>query len=365
MFNDLPNDDVKQDKTAKKGLLQSLHSLTFSDDDANDDVVPNHADVVVPPVVDAKPVTGPMGPSFSMNPSTNDVAIKNTSFEDTAKPMPSVNMNMPNPFSNPQPSTGSTASTTLYDNKPVNNIPTTAPRVDNFVKKVPAYDTNDLADTSVTLDSIESSLTQEMRKSMNSVKVSSENIKSKANYDLISSFGVGAKEVIIFNTFLTKEMPYTSKSGKVGTQRVNFFGIMTELGVYSIRSSSALTSKLEDAIKHTSEMRDDTVGLLGEGTSRRFVLKLPAEDYGSSNVLYVPLVGELTKQNPETFTGLDAVEVDMTFIEDMMTLAVNEVDAMIDYEKRRRANLKSLQNKTDIEVKKASMISDKLSSLSL
>jgi hypothetical protein len=372
MFNDLPKDDVPQDKPVKKGLLQSLHSLTFSDDDdKNDD---DTADVKNTPVVEvtntvsAAPMSGPIGPSFSMAaPMNNSVPdLKNTPYDGSDdKTKPATTMNVPNPFIAPVKDVAPVDSMSLYDSKPVAPMPTPVVKIETPVKKVTTFDTNDLADATVTLDTIEDSLTQEMRKSMNSVKVSSENIKQKANYDLVSSFGLGAHEVLIFNTFLTKEMPYTSKAGKAGTQRVNFFGIMTELGVYSIRVSSSLTSKLEDAIKHTTEMRDDTVGLLGEGTSRRFVLKLPAEDYGSSNVLYVPLVGDLSKQNPESFTGLDAVEVDMTFIEDMMTLAIGEVDAMIDYEKRRRASLKSLQNKKDIEVKKASMISDKLSSLSL
>lgn len=367
MFNDLPKDDVPQDKPVKKGLLQSLHSLTFSDDDDDADVK-NTPVVEVTNTVSATPMSGPIGPSFNMAaPVTNTVPdLKNTPYDDfDDKTKPATTMNIPNPFVAPIKDVVPVDSMSLYDSKPMAPMPTPVVKVETPVKKGPAFDITELADATVTLDTIEDSLTEEMRKSMNSVKVSSENIKQKANYDLVSSFGLGAHEVLIFNTFLTKEMPYTSKSGKTGTQRVNFFGIMTELGVYSIRVSSALTSKLEDAIKHTTEMRDDTVGLLGEGTSRRFVLKLPAENYGSSNVLYVPMVGELSKQNPESFTGLDAVEVDMTFIEDMMTLAIGEVDAMIDYEKRRRASLKSLQNKKDIEVKKASMISDKLSSLSL
>lgn len=383
MFNDLPqnnntNDDVKDvknDSPQKKGLLQSLHSLTFSDDD--DDVTPKTSHDVTPdvpnivntvpevkPVVNNDSTMGPsIGPSFSTKPATPfSVGPSVTTKSDSLASVPINN-------------TVSNNSAPLYDAKP-NVMPSVTPVTpssfnttmsspSNSPMKKDAYNTNDLADASVTFDTIETSLFQEMRRSMDSVKISSKNIKDKANYDLVTSFGVGSKEVIVFNTFLTKEMPYTSKTGKSGTQRVNFFGIMTERGVYALRVSSALTSKLEDALKYTVDMRDDSIGLLGDGTSRRFVMKLPAEDYGSNNILYVPLVGELSKQTPESFTGLDAVEVDMQFIEDLMVLAVSEVDAMLDYEKRRRANLKNLQDKTSIELKKASIISDKLSSLSL
>ena len=383
MFNDLPqnnntNDDVKDvknDSPQKKGLLQSLHSLTFSDDD--DDVTPKTSHDVTPdvpnivntvpevkPVVNNESTMGPsIGPSFSTKPMGSNIS---TPF--SAGPSVSPKQDT---FTN----TAVNSSAPLYDAKP-NVMPsvtpvastsfnTSAPSVSSAPVIMDTYNSIDLSDLTVTFDTIENSLSQEMRRSIDSVKISSKNIKDKANYDLVTSFGIGSKEVIVFNTFLTKEMPYTSKTGKSGTQRVNFFGIMTERGVYALRVSSALTSKLEDALKYTVDMRDDTIGLLGDGTSRRFVMKLPAEDYGSNNILYVPLVGELSKQTPESFTGLDAVEVDMQFIEDLMVLAVSEVDAMLDYEKRRRANLKNLQDKTSIELKKASTISDKLSSLSL
>jgi len=322
MPNDLTNDINKP----KKSLLQSLHSLSFSDDAQDED--------------DDKPMP------------TNFGTTTGPQMQAPVAPMPVPPMPMQNTVPTPRPVVNEPMSTNN------NTFNTNAPR------PVVKNDT-DLADPSVTLDTIENSLYAEMRKNMNSVKNSAENIKQKTSFDLITTFGTGSGEVLIFNTFLTKEMPYTSKTGKTGTQRVNFFGVMTESGVYAIRASSAITSKLEDALKHTSHLQDDTVGLLGDGSARRIVLKLPSEAYGSSNVLHIALVGDIAKQNPELFTGLDAVAIDSQFIEDLMTLAVSEVEAMTDYEKRRRANLRDLQNETAAEVKKASAISDKLSSLSL
>ena len=332
MPNDLSTNDINK---PKKSLLQSLHSLSFSDDaqDEDDDKAVLQNNLGTP--------TGP-----SLQAPVPPMPVQNS------VPAP-ANFSAPRPVVN-QPMSGGNNSFNNNNSNNTNNAQRPAVRSDA-----------DLADPSVTLDTIENSLYAEMRKNMNSVKNSAENIKQKTAFDLITTFGTGSGEVLIFNTFLTKEMPYTSKTGKSGTQRVNFFGVMTESGVYAIRASSAITSKLEDALKHTSHLQDDTVGLLGDGSARRVVLKLPSEAYGSSNVLHIALVGDIAKQNPELFTGLDAVAIDSQFIEDLMTLAVSEVEAMTDYEKRRRANLRDLQNETAAEVRKASAISDKLSSLSI
>ena len=398
MPDDLSMNDVKN--KPRKGLLQSLHSLTFSDDshddDEDDDTILQdtlNTPVTSTETVDtadasATTVESPT-PGVSDNVSSlssDDVTLENMSKEtskvensnavdaksvdagltDTpsVSPMgPSLDdsTQLPDPVSTP------------FDKKTEEKEDSAEEEVTSGglsdVEKTPTYNPDvpvedALADPGVTLDVIESSLSTEVRRSMESVKESSANIKQKTNYDLVTVFGASIRETLVFNTFLTKELPYVSKAGKIGTQRVNFFGVMTESGVYAIRASSAITSKLEDALKHTSGMQDDVVGLLGEGSSRRFVLKLPAEEYGSSNILDVSLIGDAAKQKPESFTGLDAITVDMQFIEDLMTLAISEVEAMLDYEKRRRANLKDLQNKKDVEVRKASTISDKLNTIS-
>jgi len=348
MLNDVSTNDLTN--KPKKGLLQSLHSLTFSDDSQDDD---DDKPIVASTPAMSGPV-GPVGPA-TVSPLSSEPVVKS---EPTPPQMP-VRPVMPTvepvkPVTPAQPPVNTFV--------PSVSMPPT-PSTPNVVES-PLSET-ELADPSVTLDTIEDSLTAEMRRSMDSVKASTDHIKEKTNYDLVTDFGVGAREVLMFNTFLTKELPYTSKTGKNGTQRVNFFGVLTESGVYAVRASSAITSKLEDALKHSLHMKDETVGLLGDGSARRIVLKLPAEEYGSANVLHIPLVGDESKQSPDTFTGLDAVNVDMQFIEDLMSLAVNEVEAMLDYEKRRRANLKDLQNKTNAEVRKASVISEKLSTISL
>ena len=326
MSNDLSMNDINK---PKKGLLQSLHSLSFSDDAQDEDEDKNVSQDTTSSVSSAGPSMPPVPPAAPR-------------FDPVQAPKPSF--------------TPSTQEPTVTSSMPAKETPS--------FRTSPLSDA-DLADPTVTLDTIESSMITEMRRNMESVKKSSENIKQKTTFELITSFGKGSTEVLVFNTFLTKEMPYTSKTGKSGTQRVNFFGVMTESGVFAIRASSAITSKLEDALKHTSGLQDDTVGILGDGTARRLVLKLPAEEYGSSNVLHISLVGDISKQNPEMFTGLDAINVDSQFIDDLLTLAVSEVEAMTDYEKRRRANLRDLQNETAAEVRKASAISDKLNSINL
>lgn len=332
MPSDLSMND-NQNTKPKKGILQSLQSLTFSHDDNLDD----QDDIPTPVSEESAMSVGPV-PGPAPMPTPEPVSM----VEEVA---PITNL-----------SNESEESSVV----PVEESADEAEEVDSVEDTKPV----DLGDD-VTLETIEKSLNQEMRKSIESVKESAKKVKAKANFDLITFFGTGAKEVVVFNTFLTKEMPYTSKSGKTGTQRVNFFGVMTESGVYAIRASSAITAKLEDALKHTVGMHDNSVGLLGDGGSRRFVLKLPAEEYGNNNTLHVGLVGNSEGQNPNTFTGLDAIEVDTSFINDLMELALSEVDAMLDYENRRKANLKTLQDKKDAEIKKASAISDKLGSLAI
>src|SRR4030065_1613810 len=84
---------------------------------------------------------------------------------------------------------------------------------------MPESDTIDL-----TLESLEADLRKALRENMEAVKKTAKDVKAKTNFDIIANFGSAASEVVLFRTSVTKEMPYTSKAGKSGTQRVNLFG---------------------------------------------------------------------------------------------------------------------------------------------